>query len=119
MNTCITESEISQLFKGRERENFELLQTTKKITFEFHVNIDGRDRFLELAKVVSSIEFMVDADLNNIWIKEYSDYVVLRIKVSGTKEALNDWNNNLCRVAKALRGNYGIVHFRNINEQKN
>ena len=115
-------------------KRFALLKTAEKITFEFYVNTKEKDKFLYWIKVLSSVEFGVTVDLNGINTKEYklnnkifnralkydtNDKVVFRVKVSGTKENLNRWNDNLCVIAKFLRDDYDITYLKTIDEQKN
>lgn len=98
---------------------FAMLETAKKVTFEFRINVNEKNRFLELIELLSAVEFKVDVDLNNIAIKEYADdRFVFRIKASGIVADLKRWNDNLCCVSDFLNGNYGITHFKNIVEQK-
>lgn len=137
MSTHVTESEMKQIFKNRERENFQLLQATKKKTFEFYVNAKNKDVFLQWVKTLSSVEFRVNADLDNIQIKEYTDShqefnkeinknpkydednkVVFRIKISGKEKDLNRWNDNLYCVADSLSGKYDITYLKCVTENK-
>lgn len=118
MNKSITENEWNKIFANRSRERFKLLQTTKKTTFEFYVGVEEKDRFLQFVTVLSSVEFMVDVDIDHIWIRKISDdQLSFRIKVSGAKEDVNRWDDNLCCVAEFLKGNYDITHLRNIKNK--
>lgn len=104
-------------------KQFALLRTANKITFEFGINLKEKDRFLYLVGVLSVVEFMVDVDLNGIQIKKYNnpvfgDRVLFRVKASGKEEDLNRWNDNLCCVAKFLRGEYDITYIKEVGEKE-
>ncbi|MCK4454695.1 hypothetical protein KAU51_05135 [Candidatus Parcubacteria bacterium] len=127
--------EYSEMFKSKSIKHFELLKVTKKITFDFYVNIKERDKFLQWVNTLSSVEFKVDVDLDGIQIKncittnnnkEFNrvlkddiDYrVLVRVKASGKKEDLDRWYDNLYCVEKFLKGNYDITYFKTIGEQE-
>ena len=117
MNKSITENEQNRIFANRNRERFELLQTTKKTVFEFCVDVEEKGRFLQMVSMLSNVEFMVDVDIDHIWIRKISDdQLNFRIKVSGKEKDVNRWNDNLCCVAKFLRDEYDITHLRNIHK---
>jgi hypothetical protein len=132
-NTFVPES-YHALFEKENIEHFELLKPVNKITFEFYTNVDEKATFLHWVKILSSVEFNVNVNLDDIHIKEFTtDHkrfnrelkyetdgkLVFRIKASGKKEDLDRWSNNLCCVAKFLRDNYDITYFKNISEQEN
>lgn len=127
--------EYSEMFKSKSIKHFELLKVTKKITFDFYVNIKERDKFLQWVNTLSSVEFKVDVDLDGIQIKNCTttnnnkefnrvlkddiDYrVLVRVKASGKKEDLDRWYDNLYCVEKFLKGNYDITYFKTIGEQE-
>lgn len=106
-------------------KQFALLKTTDKITFEFSVGPDEKDVFLKWIGVLSSIEFKVDVDLNNIDIKEYgmggnfnSGRILFRVRASGADEDLDRWVDNLQCVSSFLRDEYDITYIKNFDEQE-
>lgn len=101
------------LYDDSDTERFNLSELTKKITFEFRVNTDSQDRFLYLVNVLSSVEFKVDVDIDNIWIKEYDGVSIFRIKASGEGKNLNVWSNSLKTVTEFLHGDTGITYLKN------
>ena len=104
-------------FEFSESEHqFALLRTTNKITFEFSVNKEDKDVFLKWINVLSSVEFKVDVALNNIYIKEYSDKFLFRVRASGNDENLKRWEDNLKCVSSFLRGEYNITYIKSIDE---
>ncbi len=100
-------------------KQYVLLKTADKIVYEFSVNLDEEDKFLWWVEVLSSPEFKVDVDLNNINTnkKYYSERVLFRVRVSGAKPDLDRWDDNLRCVSKFLRGEYDITYFKKIEEQ--
>ena len=101
------------LFKDKNTEQFELFRQSRKIIFEYRVNTENKDRFLQFVTILSSIEFMVDVNLDDMWIREYADNTLFRIKISGKERDINRWNDNLCCVSRSLRDNYDITYFKN------
>lgn len=129
MSIFITESDYD-MYKKENIDRFELLNPANKIAFEFYTNIDEKETFLQWVKILSGVEFNVDVNLDDIHIKEFTTKhkrfnrelkyetdgkLVFRIKASGKEEDLDRWSNNLCCVAKFLRGNYDITYFKNIS----
>jgi hypothetical protein len=119
MDGQVTKDEMEQIFENRKRAQFELLQIAKKLTFNFYVDAGEKGRFLQLVSMLSVVEFMIDVDLDHIWIRKSSnDKLIFVIRASGTKENLDRWKDNLDQVASFLNGDRDITYFKNINEQK-
>jgi len=103
---------------------FELLKLGNKITYEFSVNLEERDLFFDWIKILSSPEFLVNIDLDNIYEKEYKksnnkvylDRVLFRISASGKEKDLKRWEDNLDCVSKFLNGNYDITYIKGRSE---
>ena len=74
--------------------------------------------FLFLVNVLSSPEFKVNVDLDNIRIREYSNVSIFRIKASGEGKNLSAWSSNLETAAEFLRGNTGIIYLKNAVKQE-
>ena len=103
---------------GNEFEDcFKLINLERKTIFEFEVDRCEKKRFLHLVRSLSSVEFKVNVDLDNIWIEEYSVASVIRVKASGEKQNLEIWSNMLKVAAESLRGNTSVFHFKNANKQ--
>ncbi len=100
----------------KELSDFRLLSSANKITYEFAVKADEKDKFFYWINILSSIEFKVDVDLNNIMVQtrkrwDYVDSLLFRIKVSGLEDDLYRWNDNLKCIAKFLNGDYDITYI--------
>ncbi len=100
----------------KELSDFRLLSSANKITYEFSVKVDEKDKFFYWVNILSSVEFKVNVDLNNIMVKtinrrDYEDSSLFRIKVSGLEDDLYRWNDNLKCIAGFLNGNYDITYI--------
>ena len=107
------------MFKSEFNESliqFDLLRSTNKIVFEFSVNTEEKDTFLKWINILSSVEFRVDVDLDNIDIKEYSNTILFRVRASAIEEDLNRWVDNLKCVSKFLRGEYDITYLKSLKK---
>lgn len=103
-----------------ELSDFCRVMATNKITYEFRINADEKDRFFYWINVLSSVEFKVDVDLDNIQMKRSSitqnkqkeEFILFRIKVSGEEEDLKRWINNLKCVSNFLNGDFNISYIK-------
>ena len=91
-----------------------LLQESRKIVFEFVVDVEYKDRFLQLVHNLSVPEFGIDVNLKDIWMKLYhrNHLIRFRIKASGPESNLKRWEGNIKQVLDFLNGENCLTYIK-------
>lgn len=86
-------------------KQFEAIEKVRKTTFEFEVDADYKDRFLQLIGHLSVPELGVDVGPKDVRIRVSGHLkTFVRVKVSGAPLDVKRWKDNIDHVLTFLRG---------------
>jgi hypothetical protein len=110
--------EIDRMFFGKTRLGESAMKKAQKITFEFCVNIEYKNRFLQLIHNLSVPEFGVDVDLKDIWTRPHhnNDLISFRVKASGIESNLERWKGNIKQVLDFLNGENCLTYTKTVDK---
>jgi hypothetical protein len=102
---------FNTLINKNERDRFDLLNSLKKHLYEFRVSLEEKDTFMEWLKILSSVEFRVDVNFNNIEIRDCDTTCLFRVRASGKKEDIDRWFSNLKHITDFINSSAHDINY--------